>query len=325
MRRREFITLIAGAVVEGWPLAARAQQPMPVIGYLSAGTPDIFASRVRSFREGLSGQGYVEGHNVAVEYRWTGDNYDDLQAAAADLVGRKVALIIADGPAVNRAGAATSTIPIVFWTTRDPVEAGWTTSLSRPGGNLTGISGLRTELGAKRLELLHQIVRNATIFAVLINPAGPVAVEYQSSVQGAAYSLGVELHILRASNDRDLDRAFARLRELRAGGLVIAPDLFFLSRTTQIATEALRQAVPAAYQYREFTAAGGLISYGTNVADSFKIIGSYAGRILKGEKIVELPVQQATRIELIINLRTAKTLGLNVPPDVVARADEVIE
>jgi putative ABC transport system substrate-binding protein len=323
MRRREFMTLLGAAAA--WAQTVRAQQTMPVIGYLSAGTPDIFASRVRSFREGLNGQGYVEGRNVAVDYRWTGDKYDELRAAAADLVGRKVSLIIADGPAVNPAAAATSTVPIVFWTTRDPVEAGWTASLSRPDANLTGVSGLGTELGAKRLELLHQIVRNARIFAVLVNPANPVAVEYQSNVQGAADRLGVELHSLRASSDRDLDQAFAELRELRAGGVVIAPDLFFLSRTGQIAAEALRQAVPAAYQYREFTAAGGLISYGTNVADSFKVIGSYAGRILKGEKIAELPVQQVTRIELIINLRTAETLGLDVPPDLVARADELIE
>jgi putative ABC transport system substrate-binding protein len=324
MRRREFITLLGAA--GAWAQTVRAQQTMLVIGYLSAGTPDIFASRVRSFREGLNGQGYFEGRNVTVDYRWTGDKYDELQAAAADLVGRKVALIIADGPAAGSARAITSTIPIIFWTTLDPVGAGWTTSLSRPDGNLTGVSSLGTGLGAKRLELLHQIVRNSTIFAVLINPAfDPVAVQYQSNVQSAADSLGVKLHILRASSDDDLDRAFARLRELRAGGLVIAPDVFFLSRTGHIAAEALRQAVPAAYQYREFTAAGGLISYGTNVADPFKVIGSYAGRILKGEKVAELPVQQATRIELIINLRTAKTLGLDVPPDVVARADEVIE
>jgi len=278
MRRRDFIALIGGSAM-AWPAKVRGQtSAMPVIGYLSAGTLDIFASRVRSFREGLSGQGYVEGRNVAVDYRWTGDKYDELQAAAADLVGRKVALIIADGPAVIPAVAATSTIPIVFWTTRDPVKAGWTTSLNRPGGNLTGVSGLGTELGAKRLELLHQIVRDVRRFAVLINPANSVAVDYQSNVQGAADSLGVELQILRASSDRDLDHAFASLRELRAGGLVIAPDLFFLSRTAHLAAEALRQAVPAAYQYREFTAAGGLISYGTNVADSFKVIGSYAGR-----------------------------------------------
>jgi putative ABC transport system substrate-binding protein len=299
---------------------------MQVIGYLSPGMPDVFASRARSFREGLSEEGYVEGHNVVVDYRWTGDSYEELERAAADLVSRKVAVIVADGPAVYRAKAATSTTPIVFWTTRDPVEAGWTASLSRPGGNLTGVTSLGSELGAKRLELLHQVAHDGQIFAVLINPTNSSFAELQSKgAQGAADSLGVTLHVLRASTDSDIDEAFAKLKELGAAGLVITPDIFLLSRTERIAGLALRQAIPAIYQYREFTAAGGLMSYGASVAVSFKMIGNYAGRILRGEKVAGLPVQQVTRIELIINLRTAKMLGLEMPPALVARADEVIE
>jgi putative tryptophan/tyrosine transport system substrate-binding protein len=326
MRRREFITLIGGAAA-ACPLAARAQkQAMPVIGYVSAGTPDIFASRVRAFREGLSEEGYVEGRNITVDYHWTGFKYEELKTAATDLVGRKVALIVADGPAVYRARDATSTIPIIFWTTRDPVEAGWTASLSRPSGNLTGVTSLGSEMGAKRLELLHQVVHGAQIFALLINPLSSSVAEYQSKgVQTAADSLGVALHVLHASTDGELDQAFAKVRELRPTGLVISPDVFFLSRVERIAGQALREAIPAIYQYREFTAAGGLMSYGTNVVSLYKIIGSYAGRILKGEKTADLPVQQVTRVELIINLKTAKTLGLEVPPVLVARADEVIE
>jgi putative tryptophan/tyrosine transport system substrate-binding protein len=325
MQRRDFVQLIAGSALLR-PLAVRAEQsPMQVIGYLSPGMADAFASRVLSFREGLSEEGYVEGRNVAVDYRWTGDNYEELERAAADLANRRVAVIVADGPAVYRAKAATSTIPVVFWTTRDPVEAGWTASLSKPDGNLTGVTSLGSELGAKRLEMLHQIAHGQT-FALLVNPSNSSLGDAQSKdVQGAADRLGVTLHVLGASTDSDLDQAFTKLKKLGASGLVIVPDIFFLSRAGRIANLALHQAIPTVYQYREFAAAGGLMSYGTSVPTSFKMIGNYAGRVLKGEKVANLPVQQVTRIELIINLRTAKTFGLEVPLDLVARADEVIE
>jgi len=326
MRRREFITLLGGAAA-AWPLAARAQQPaMPVVGYLSAGSPEAFAPRLRALRQGLTELGYVEGRNVAIEYRWAGEQYDQLPAMAADLVRQKVAVIVADGPAVPPAKAAATTTPIIFWMAGDPVTNGIVASLNRPGGNLTGVTSLGSELTPKRFELLHELVPTAVEIAFLVNPTNP-AVDSQTAeaqAQAAARILGLQLNILHASADRDIDAVFATLARRRATGLVVNPDLFFLSRTEQLAALALRHSVPAIYQYREFAAAGGLMSYGGSVT-SFRTVGNYTGRILKGEKPADLPVQQATKIELAINLKTAKALGITIPPGVLAIADEVIE
>ena len=326
MRRREFISLLGGAAA-AWPLAARAQQPaMPVVGYLSAGSPEAFAPRLRALRQGLTELGYVEGRNVAIEYRWAGEQYDQLPAMAADLVRQKVAVIVADGPAVPPAKAAATTTPIIFWMAGDPVTNGIVASLNRPGGNLTGVTSLGSELTPKRFELLHELVPTAVEIAFLVNPTNP-AVDSQTAeaqAQAAARILGLQLNILHASADRDIDAVFATLARRRATGLVVNPDLFFLSRTEQLAALALRHSVPAIYQYREFAAAGGLMSYGGSVT-SFRTVGNYTGRILKGEKPADLPVQQATKIELAINLKTAKALGITIPPGVLAIADEVIE
>jgi putative tryptophan/tyrosine transport system substrate-binding protein len=319
------MTLIGGAAA-AWPLAARAQQQMvPMIGYLSAGSPEVFATRLRAFRQGLNELGYVEGRNVAIEYRWAGEQYDRLPAMAADLVRRQVAVIAADGSAIPQAKVATSTIPIVFWTAVDPVASGFAASLSRPGGNLTGATSLGAEVGPKRLGLLREIVPTAAIAAVLVNPTNPLAEALSRNLQAAARTLGLQLHVLHASSERDFDAVFEALVALRAGGLVITPDLFFVSRTEQLAALALRHAVPAIYQYRKFAAAGGLMSYGGSIIDATRIAGVYAGRILKGEKPADLPVQQSTKIELIINLKTAKALGLTMPFSLRGRADEVIE
>jgi putative tryptophan/tyrosine transport system substrate-binding protein len=324
MKRRDFIVGLGSAAA--LPLTARAQQkPVPVVGYLSAGSPEVLATRLRAFHQGLSELGYVEGRNVAIEYRWAGEQYDRLPAMAADLVRRQVAVIAADGPAIPQANVATSTIPIVFWTAIDPVASGLAASLNRPGGNLTGVTSLGAEVGPKRLELLREIVPTATIAAVLVNPTNPLAEALSRNLQAAAGTLGLQLHVLHASSERDFDAAFATLVELRAGGLVITPDLFFASRTEQLAALALRHAVPAIFQYREFAAAGGLMSYGGSMTDAVRLAGVYTGRILKGEKPSDLPVQQVTRVELIINMKTARALGLTFPLTLLGRADEVIE
>ena len=325
MRRREFITLLGGAAA-AWPLVARAQQTMPVIGYLSAGSPEAFAPRLHAFREGLSELGYVEGRNVAIEYRWAGERYDQLPAMAADLVRQKVDVIVADGAAVPPAKAAATTTPIVFWMAADPVTNGIVASLNRPGGNLTGATSLGSELTPKRLELLHELVPTAVEIAFLVNPTNPNvdSQTVEAQARAAARILGLQLNIMRASADRDLDAVFATLARRPATGLVINPDLFFLSRTEQLAALALRHSVPAIYQYREFAAAGGLMSYGSSVT-SFRTVGNYAGRILKGEKPADLPVMQVAKLEFVLNLKTAKALGLEVPPTLLAIADEVIE
>ena len=299
---------------------------MPVVGYLSAGSPEAFAPRLRAFRHGLSELGYVEGRNVAIEYRWAGEQYDQLPAMAADLVRQKVAVIVADGPAVPPAKAAATTTPIIFWMAGDPVTNGIVASLNRPGGNLTGVTSLGSELTPKRFELLHELVPTAVEIAFLVNPTNP-AVDSQTAeaqAQAAARILGLQLNILHASADRDIDAVFATLARRRATGLVVNPDLFFLSRTEQLAALALRHSVPAIYQYREFAAAGGLMSYGGSVT-SFRTVGNYTGRILKGEKPADLPVQQATKIELVVNLKTARALGLTISRDFLLLADEVIE
>jgi putative ABC transport system substrate-binding protein len=327
MRRREFITLLGGAAV-AWPIAARAQQSaMPVIGFLSSASPDAYTLRLHAFREGLREAGYVEGRNVEVEYRWSEGQNDKLPVLAAELVHHRVAVIVAagGGPAATAAKKATATIPIVFGVAVDPVEAGLVASLNRPGGNSTGVTTLNVELGPKRLELLHELMPTTTVVALLVNPTNANSEAISGSLQAAARALGLQLHVLHASAERDFDAAFAALMRLRAGALVIGPDIFFLARSEQLAALTVRHAMPAIFQYRPFAAAGGLMSYGTDETEYYRLVGIYAGRVLKGERPSDLPVQQATKVELIINLKTAKALGINVPLPLIGRADEVIE
>src|SRR5437868_13092607 len=327
MKRREFITLLGGTAAT-WPLAARAQQrPMPVIGFLSSTSPQVYAARLRAFAQGLKEEGYIEGQNVAIEYRWAGDHDDRLPDLAAELVHRQVTVIAAGGsPSSVAAKAATATIPIVFETASDPVTLGLVASLNRPGGNLTGVTNLAVEVGPKRLELLRELLPAATMIAVLINPSAPAITEqFMSSLKAAAPDLGMQLHVLRASTDHDLDTVFADLSQLRADALVIGPYLFFNSRMEQLGALSLRHAVPAIFTYRPFVAAGGLLSYGANETETYRLLGIYTGKILKGAKPSDLPVQRSTKVELIINLKTAKALGITVPITLSGRADELIE
>jgi putative ABC transport system substrate-binding protein len=326
MRRRDFI-YFTGAVAAAWPLGLRAQQPaLPVVGFLGSEAPDLWASRVRAFRQGLSETGYVEGRNVAIEFRWAEGRYDRLPALAADLVARQVAVIATNGPATLAAKATTKTIPIVFQGGFDPVAVGLVTSLNRPGGNVTGVTASAAELAPKKLELLHELVPTATTVALLIDPTNLVTSEnLLSDAQAAARTLGLQLHVLRrADTEGDLEKAFAELAQARAGGLVIT-GANFAARSEQLGTLALRHAVPAIFVFREFVAAGGLMSYGEGLTERSRLVGIYTGRILKGEKPADLPVQQGTKVELIINLKTAKALGLTVPLALLTRADEVIE
>ena len=326
--RRQVISALGGAVF-GWPLAARAQQPpMPVIGFLSIGSPETTAPLVTAFRRGLGEAGYVEGRNVAIEYRWAEGQYDRLPALASDLAHRSVSVIAAagGGAAALAAKAATTTIPIVFQVAVDPVKLGLVASLNRPGGNITGVSNLAAELGPKRLELMHELLPNVNTIALLVNPTNPAtAAEASRMLQAAADSLGLKLQILHASAEHDFDSVFESLAQSRAGGLLIVPDLFFVGRIEQIAALTVRHAVPAIFQLREFAAAGGLMSYGGNLTDAYHQLGLYSGRILKGEKPADMPIQQFTKVELIINLKTAKTLGITFPITLLGRADEVIE
>jgi putative ABC transport system substrate-binding protein len=326
MKRREFITLLGGAAA--WPLAAHAQQPaMPVIGFLNGAWPGGYALYVAAFRQGLKEAGYVDGQNVAVEYRWAEGQYERLPAQAADLVRRRVSVIAATSTPANLvAKAATSTIPIVFTTGSDPVQLGLVESLSRPGGNVTGVSQLNIEVAPKRLELAHELVSTATLMALLLNPADPAQAEPQlRDLQAAARQLGLQLHVLHASTEREIDDAFATVAQLRAGALVIGGDPFFNGRSEQLGALTLRYAVPTIYEQRQFAVACGLISYSGSLTESYRLAGVYTGRILKGEKPADLPVQQVTKVELIINLKTAKALGLTVPIPLLGRADEVIE
>jgi len=327
IRRREFIFTLGGAAA--WPLAARAQQSaMPVIGYLGSESPDAFAGRLRAFREGLSETGYVEGKNVAIEYRWAENQYDRFPALLADLVRREVTVIVAvtGTPPVLAAKAATTTIPIVFVTAGDPVALGLVASLNRPGGNLTGVATLTVQLGPKQLEILHELVPTATIIALLVNPTNATNAETLSrDLQAAALTLGLQLHVLHASTERDFVAVFASLPRLRAGALVIGSDPFFNSQSQQLVALASRHAMPTMYPFREYAMAGGLISYGNSFADAHRQVGVYTGRILKGEKPSDLPIQQSVKAELVINLKTANTLGLTFPITLLGRADEVIE
>ena len=327
MRRREFLGAIGGAAE--WPLAARAQQPViPMIGLLGSESLDLWASRMRAFHGGLKEAGYVEGQNVAIEYRWAEGHNDRLPALAADLVRRRVTVIAAPGstPAALAAKTATSTIPIIFWIGSDPIELGLVASMNRPKGNLTGMTTLNVGLVAKGVELLHKVVPGTSSIALLINPTSPILTKSSiEDAEAAARSLRLELHVLNASTERDFDVVFAKLIQLRAAGLVIGTDAFFSGRLEQLAALSVRHAVPTVYHFREFAAAGGLISYGGSITDAFQETGVYTGRILKGEKPADLPVQQVTKVELIINLKTARALGLNIPLPLIGRADEVIE
>jgi len=325
MRRRNFITLLGGATA--WPLVARAQEkPIPVIGFLGAGSPEPAAPNVAALRQGLSEIGYIDGKSVAIEYRWAGSRYDRLPELAADLVGRKVDLLVAGGSVPTLAAkSATSTIPIVFASVGDPVALGLIASLARPGGNITGVASINVELVPKLFELLSELVPQAKVIALLLNPDNSNAERTIRDVPDAARAKGGRLPILKARSESEIDAAFASLAQLQVGGLVIAADPFFNSRQEQFAALASRHAVPAIYSYRKFVTAGGLISYGTSSGSIYRQVGIYAGRVLKGEKPADLPVQQPTTFELVINLKTAKALGLTVPQSILALADEVIE
>jgi putative tryptophan/tyrosine transport system substrate-binding protein len=327
MRRREFIRLLGGATL-AWPLVARAQQAvMPVVGYLSSYSPDEGESRAAALRRGLQESGYVVGQNVAIEYRWAEQKIDRLPAMAADLVKRHVA-VIATGttPAVLAAQAATTTIPIVFEIGSDPVRLGLVANLNRPGGNVTGVTNLIVELTPKRLELLHELLPTVKVMALLVNSADRnLALVQAREVLSAARNRGLELHVLNAGNESDFDAAFADMKRLRVGGLVIGAGGVFLRGLNELTALTIRHAVPAIYLYRDFPAAGGLMSYGSDVLDSYRLAGVYTGRVLRGENPAELPVVQATKFELVINLKTAKAFGLTVPIPLLARADEVIE
>jgi len=327
IKRRDFITLLSGAAA--WPLAARAQQQpvMPVIGFLNGGSRAAYAPEVDAFRQGLKETGYVEGQNMTIEYRWAEDQYDRLPSLAADLVQQKVTVIAATStPAALAAKAATSTVPIVFTTGGDPIKLGLVASLSRPGGNVTGSTQLSVEVGPKRLELARELFPRATTFALLINPTNPVAATVSKDLETVADTLGVRLHALHASTEADFEAAFATAAQLRAAALVIASaDPWFGSHAAQLGALALRHRVPAIYFLREFAAAGGLMSYGGSITDTYRLAGLYTGRILKGEKPADLPVVQSTKVELIVNLKTARALGITVPLPLSGRADEVIE
>jgi ABC-type uncharacterized transport system substrate-binding protein len=323
-RRREFVALVGGAAA--WPLAARAQQAMPVIGFLDSSSAHEYAPFSAAFRAGLNKTGLVEGRNVAIEYRWANGHYDRLPALAAELVRVPVAVLVATGiTAAAAAKAATSTVPIVFNTCGDPVRFGLVASLNRPGANVTGVASLGKVLVAKRFELLRELVTQADAIAFLVNPNNAVAELDTSDAQAAAAALGQKLIVVKAGNERDIDAAFATIAQQRGGGLLQQLDPFLQSRRDQLVALAARYRLPAIYERRDFAAAGGLISYGTSLRDALRLVGSYAGRLLKGEKPTDLPVQQPVKFELVINLKTAKALGLAVPPTLLALADEAIE
>jgi len=326
MRRREFLRVLGGTMA--WPLAARAQQSaMPIIGFLDSGSRGTNANLLAAFSLGLKEAGYVEGESVAIEYRWADGDYDRLPALAADLVRRQVSAIVATGgePSGRAARAATTTIPIVFDSGISPVELGWVTSLNRPGGNMTGVNQMVDELVTKQMGLLHELTPQAQVVAMLVNANNPKTDSIVRKAQTAAGMLGCSLQVLTAGSEQDFDTAFTTAVEQRTGALFVSPDPFFYRQRDRIIALAARRAIPALYVRREFAAAGGLISYGTSLADTYRQVGLYAGRILNGEKPADLPVVQPTKFELSINLKTAKSLGLTIPPSLLATADEVIE
>jgi ABC-type uncharacterized transport system substrate-binding protein len=323
VNRRGFITLLGGAAA--WPVIARGQKSMLVVGFLHPGAPNISPFRLEDFHRSLSDAGIVTGRDVTIEYRWAEGRYERLPALAADLVRRKVAVIAAIGPASPVAKAATTTIPIVFLHGVDPVQTGLVDTLNRPGGNITGVTSIGNELVVKRLELLHALMPYAKAVATLVNPTNQSTKLQVMNLQTAASAIGVQLHVLEATTDADLEVAFTRLSELRPIGLVIDNDAFFLGRAERLAALTARGAVPSIFQYRAFVAAGGLMSYGPSILESLRMMTSYISRVLKGEKPADLPVVQPTGVELMINLKTAKMLGLTVPTALLVRADEVIE
>jgi putative ABC transport system substrate-binding protein len=328
MRRREFISLVGG-IAAVWPVGSRGQQPpKSIIGFLGSESPDAWAGRLQELHRGLSELGFIEGQNLSIEYRWAQGRNERLPSMASDLVHQQVKVIIAPGstPAALAAQAATKSIPIVFEIASDPIEIGLVSGLNKPGGNITGVTTLNLEIGPKRLELLHSVIPSASVIGLLINPTNPRLAEQNiKSMQSAGKSLRLEMHVLHASTEDEFGAAFEELKKIRAGGLLIAADPFFSSHVKQLAALSIRHAVPSVYQFREFAIAGGLLSYGTSFTQSFRTVGNYTGRVLKGEKPADLPVQQATAVELIINQRTAEALGVTVPQALISRADEVIE
>jgi putative ABC transport system substrate-binding protein len=326
MNRREFVAGLGALAV--FPFPARAQQStIPVIGFLSSRSPDESAAVVSAFRRGLADAGYVVGQNVTIEYRWAEGSYDRLSGLAAELVNMPVAVLLAAGgpPAALAAKQATSTIPVIFSAADDPVGLGLVASFNRPGGNVTGMSLFNSRLGSKRLAILHELIPSAKSIAYLSNPANPSAQLERTDVEGAAKALGVELHVLDASSDKELEAAFAKLAELHAGGMVVAGEPFLDSRRQMIVDLTAQYAIPASYSWRESVVLGGLVSYGTSITGSYRNAGGYCARVLKGEKPGDLPVMQPTQFETIINLKTAKALGLHVPSALLASADEVVE
>jgi putative ABC transport system substrate-binding protein len=327
MRRRDFITILCGASA-AWPLAARAQQPaMPVIGFLNSASPKEWAPYLDAFKKGLGEAGYIDGQNVAIEYRWAEGQYDRLPRMAAELVGHQVSVLVATGGDVVAQAAkfATNIIPIVFTIGGDPVKLGLVASLNRPGGNITGVSVLTTSLGAKRLEILREIVPKAELIAMLVNPSSPIADEQIRDGQEAAHELGRQIYLLKVSSEDDFERAFDTLVSMKIGALLVSADPFFNSRRDKIVALATRYAIPTIYEFRQYVEAGGLMSYGTSLTDGYRQVGIYTGKILNGAHPADLPVQQSVKVELVLNLKAAKALGLTLPITLLGRADEVIE